>query len=102
MYTGGPSWNALIADIVPQEKRATVIGTMGTVTALMGAPSSILGGWLWQTFSPQLPFQISMFVGLIGAAIFWVGVKEPSPEEKLGAIEERERGKKENQLSKRG
>lgn len=102
MYTGGPSWNALIADIVPQEKRATVIGTMGTVTALMGAPSSILGGWLWQTFSPQLPFQISMFVGLIGAAIFWVGVKEPSPEEKLGAIEERERGKGENQLSKRG
>lgn len=87
MYTGGPSWNALIADLVPSEKRATVIGTMGTVTAVMGAPSSILGGWLWQTYSPQLPFQISMVVGLIAAAIFWFGVKEPTAEEKHGATQ---------------
>ncbi len=93
MYTGGPSWNALIADIVPPEKRGTVIGTMGTLTAVMGAPSSILGGWLWQTFNPQLPFQVSMVVGLIAAAIFWFGVQEPTQEEKLGAKMEKEKVK---------
>jgi MFS family permease len=83
---GGPSWNALIADIVPPEKRATVIGTQNTLTAIIGAPSAILGGWLWQVFSPETPFIVSGVVGLIAAALFWFGVKEPTKEEKLGII----------------
>jgi hypothetical protein len=44
---------------------------------VVGAPSSVLGGWLWQTYNPQLPFQISMVIGLFAAAIFWLGVEEP-------------------------
>jgi MFS family permease len=84
MEAGGPSWNALIADIVPPEKRATVMGTIGTLTAVVAAPGSVLGGYLWDTVSPQLPFQLSMAVGLISAALFWVKVKEPTAEEKLG------------------
>jgi MFS family permease len=82
MEAGGPSWNALIADILPPEQRATVFGTIGTLTAVVAAPSSILGGWLWQNISPQLPFQASMVIGLVSAAIFWVGVKEPTKDEK--------------------
>lgn len=82
MEAGGPSWNALIADILPPEKRATVFGTIGTLTAVVASPSSILGGWLWQNISPQLPFQVSMLVGLVSAAIFWVGVKEPNKNDK--------------------
>ncbi|MEM4726937.1 MAG: MFS transporter [Candidatus Bathyarchaeia archaeon] len=81
MYTGGPSWNALIADIVPQEKRGTVFGAMSTITAIFGAPSSIIGGWLWDTISRQAPFHLSGIIGLIGAIIFWLGVKEPRREE---------------------
>jgi len=38
--------------------------------------------------SPQLPFQLSMVVGLISAALFWVKVREPTAEEKLG-VEQR-------------
>ena len=78
---GGSAWNALIADIVPSEKRATVNGIIGTLTAVVAAPSSVLGGWLWETFYPQLPFQISALIGLSAAAVFWFGVEEP--EEKL-------------------
>jgi len=84
MEAGGPSWNALIADIVPTEKRATVLGTIGTLTAVVAAPGSVLGGYLWDTVSPQLPFQLSMVVGLISAALFWVRVREPTAGEKLG------------------
>ena len=84
MEAGGPSWNALIADIVPSEKRATVLGTIGTLTAVVAAPGSVLGGYLWDTVSPQLPFQLSMVVGLISAALFWLKVREPTAEEKLG------------------
>jgi MFS family permease len=77
MEAGGPSWNALIADIVPPEKRATVLGAIGTLTAVVAAPGSIIGGWLWDNVSPQVPFQLSMVIGLISAALFWVKVKEP-------------------------
>jgi MFS family permease len=74
---GGSAWNALIADIVPSRKRATVNGTIGTLTAVVAAPSSVLGGWLWETFYPQLPFQLSAVIGLVAAAVFWFGVQEP-------------------------
>jgi len=74
---GGSAWNALIADIVPSKKRATVNGVIGTLTAVVAAPSSVIGGWLWETFYPQLPFQLSAVVGLVAAAVFWIGVHEP-------------------------
>ena len=76
-FAGGPAWNALITDIVPLEKRATVMGTMSTLTGIVGAPSSLIGGYLWTMFSPQLPFQIAMVLGIICSIIFAVGVKEP-------------------------
>jgi len=76
-FSGGPAWQALIADIIPSEKRGTVMGTIGTLTGIVGAPSSMLGGYLWNIYSPQLPFQISMVLGLIGAVIFAIGVREP-------------------------
>jgi len=82
MDYGGPSWNALIADIVPPQKRATVLGSMGTLSAIVGLPSGPLGGWLWQNISPQTPFQLSMVLGLVSAGIFWVYIKEPTAEEK--------------------
>ncbi len=74
---GGSSWNALIADMVPSEKRATINGVIGTLTAVVAAPASIIGGWMWETFYPQLPFQMSAVIGLISAGVFWIGVKEP-------------------------
>ena len=74
---GGSAWNALIADIVPSRKRATVNGMIGTLTAVVAAPSSVLGGWLWETFYPQLPFQLSAVIGLVAAVVFWLGVHEP-------------------------
>lgn len=83
---GGPSWNALIADLLPPEKRATYIGTQNTLTALVGTPSAILGGWLYQTYSPQTPFIVSGMIGLVAAGLFWWAVDEPTNEDKQEAI----------------
>lgn len=77
VQAGGSAWNALIADLVPSEKRATVNGIIGTFTAVVAAPSSVIGGWLWETFYPQLPFELSAIIGLAAAAVFWLGVREP-------------------------
>ncbi|HUS77186.1 MAG TPA: MFS transporter [Patescibacteria group bacterium] len=86
MYAGGPAWNALIADLVPREKRGTVMGTIGTVSGIVATPSSIIGGYLWQTFSPQFPFYVSVVLGLIGALVFAIGVKEPKRPEKVKSL----------------
>jgi MFS family permease len=77
MWAGGPAWQALIADLVPREKRGTVMGTIGTVTGIVGTPSSLIGGYLWQLYTPQTPFYLSLVLGLIGTAVFALGVKEP-------------------------
>ncbi|MDP6457714.1 MAG: MFS transporter [Candidatus Bathyarchaeota archaeon] len=82
-FAGGPAWDALVTDLVEKSKRGTVMGTIGTVTGIFGAPSSIVGAWLWQTYSPNLPFQLSMVFGLIGAGIFALGVKEPKRKKTL-------------------
>lgn len=74
---GGPAWQALIADLVPTEKRATVMGTIGTVTGIVAAPSSMLGSFLWETLGPRSPFHVAAITGLFGVILFALGVKEP-------------------------
>ncbi|UCD45081.1 MAG: MFS transporter [Candidatus Bathyarchaeota archaeon] len=74
---GGPAWNALIADIVPREKRGTVQGTIGTVTGIVSAPASILGSYLWTNLGPQFPFYAASLTGLVGVLVFFLTVKEP-------------------------
>jgi len=73
---GGPSWNAMLADMVPPEKRGTVMGTIGTLTGIIGFPSPIIGSYLWEVFSPMVAFQTSSIIGFLGAIIFFLFVKE--------------------------
>jgi MFS family permease len=74
---GGPAWQALVADLVPKEKRATVMGTIGTITGVVAAPASLAGSWLWNNLGPVWPFRASAITGLVAVGIFMIGVKEP-------------------------
>ena len=76
MFAGGPAWNALLSELVPQEKLATVMGAMGTISGIMAIPSPVIGGWLYDEYDPKMPFYIAGVFGLIGALIFAIGVKE--------------------------
>ena len=77
MFAGGPAWNALLSELVPREQLGTVMGSIGTLSGIMAIPSPVIGGWLWDEYDPKMPFYVSVVFGLIGAAIFAVGVKEP-------------------------
>jgi MFS family permease len=85
---GGPAWQALVADLVPKEKRATVMGTIGTITGTIAAPASLAGSWLWNNLAPVWPFRASAIVGLIAVSIFWFGVKEPPRKEYVEVVED--------------
>jgi len=83
---GGPAWNAMLADILPPEKRGTVMGTIGTLTGIFGIPAPIIGSYLWEMYSPMVAFQTSSLFGFIGAITFFILVKEhkKDPPPKLG------------------
>jgi MFS family permease len=74
---GGPVWQALVTENAPVEMRGSVLGLMGTLTGLFSAPAPIVGGYLYDNVSPQLPFLASFFIGIIGCLIFTLWVKEP-------------------------
>ncbi len=74
---GGASWQALVTGIAPVDSRGSILGLMGTITGLVTTPAPVLGGYLYEKFSPQAPFFLSFALALIGCLVFLVWVKEP-------------------------
>lgn len=74
---GGPIWQALVTEIAPIETRGSILGLMGTLTGFLTTPAPIVGGYLYENMSPQTPFLVSTFVGLIGCVLFSLWLKEP-------------------------
>jgi len=76
---GGTSWNALMADLVPPEKRGRFSGIMSTFNGAVSLPSPSVGAWLWDTpgVGPVGDFWVSIILGLVSTAIFGKFVKDP-------------------------
>jgi len=82
---GGAVWQALVTGVAPVESRGSILGLMGTITGLVTTPAPVLGGYLYEAFSPRAPFLLSFVLGLVGCLVFLVWVNEPkrvSDEEK--------------------
>lgn len=79
---GGPTWQALIADIVPPEKRGRVMGLIGTMTGALGTPAPWIGGYLYENFYPALPIQLNMAVQASAMVIFLLFLREPKEKER--------------------
>lgn len=78
-YMGGPAWQALIADIVPSRDRGKVMGFMGTITGLMGLPSSYIGGHLY-AHNPDLLLTFGAGLEVVAIPLILFFVKEPKKE----------------------
>jgi len=74
---GGPTWQALIADFVPSEKRGSTMGLIGTITGALGGPSPWAGGYFYENFSPVFPFQMNIALRMVAVVIFFLLLKEP-------------------------
>ncbi|HXG60851.1 MAG TPA: MFS transporter [Planctomycetota bacterium] len=59
---------ALVADLVPPERRATAYGILATVQGLCVLPAGLLAGWLWTAASPRAPFLTGAGLSLAAAA----------------------------------
>lgn len=47
---------ALVADMVPAERRGTAYGLYHGAVGLSALPASLIAGWLWQAVNPAAPF----------------------------------------------
>jgi len=74
---GGPTWQALIADFVPSERRGSIMGLIGTITGALGAPSPWVGGYFYENVSPVFPFQMNIALRVVAVVIFFLLLKEP-------------------------
>ena len=79
-FMGGPAWEALIADIVPQEDRGRVNGMLGTTTGLLTIPASYIGGVIYD-FNPSL-LMVLTAVQLSVIPLILIFVKEPTESER--------------------
>jgi MFS family permease len=74
---GGPSWQALIADIVPSRDRGKVMGLMGTMTGLINLPAPIIGAYIWESLGPNMLLLLGSGLGFAAAPLIMLFVKEP-------------------------
>lgn len=72
LYLGSSqgTFRAFIADLVPAERRATAYGLFETLIGLALLPASLLFGFLWDTFSVQVAFNVGAGFSLVAASLF--------------------------------
>jgi MFS family permease len=75
-YMGGPAWQALITDIVPQRDRGKIMGLMGTISGLIGLPAPYIGGYLYDS-NPGLLLALGTGLESLVIPIIILFVKEP-------------------------
>jgi MFS family permease len=70
---------AWIADLVPSQLRGSVFGIFSWVVGVAAFPASLLAGWLWQRYSPAVPFYFAAGLSLLAAFLMLFAGEQPSP-----------------------
>ena len=78
-YMGGPAWQALVADLIPQKDRGRIMGLMGTITGLVSLPSSYLGGYIYKS-NPNILLAMGSTLEALSIPIILLFIKEPKRE----------------------
>ena len=60
---------AWIADLAPVDSRGSAFGALNWVVGVAAFPASLLAGWLWQRYSPAVPFAFSSLLALVAAGL---------------------------------
>jgi len=76
------SFQALFADLVTQNKRGKVTGSMNFFSYIFMAAGGLAGGILYDKVSPQFPFLLIPMLAVLSILIVYFYVHEPKPEER--------------------
>ncbi|MCD6242745.1 MFS transporter [Candidatus Bathyarchaeota archaeon] len=76
------SFQALFADLVAQDKRGTVTGSMNFFSYIFMAVGGFIGGLLYDKVSPQFPFLLIPVLSVPSTLLVLFYVHEPKPEDR--------------------
>ncbi len=85
--TGGPARQAMVADLLPEEKRAQGYGIIRVVFNISATLGPAIGGFM-ASRSYLMLFIADAVISLISAFIVWRAMPETKPETKPGAPQE--------------
>lgn len=71
-----PSFQAIQADLIPRGKRGTMMGLFAAARNVLGVPSPTIGGYLWYSYEPRMPFYVYAFSSMISFLILLFFIKE--------------------------
>jgi MFS family permease len=75
-----PAYQSLVSKAIPENLRGTAFGFFQSSLGVVSLPVPYIGAWLWEHYSPQLPFQITA-IGAIFLAVFaWMKLVLPKEE----------------------
>ena len=67
---------ALVADLTPEEARASAYGVYHTAIGITALPASLLAGWLWQAFGAPVAFATGGALAACAAVLLWALLRE--------------------------
>jgi len=85
--TGGPAYNAIVGDLLPEERRATGFGILRVAFNVSAAIGPAIGGLL-AAHSYLALFVTDAIISTIVAVIVFFTIPETKPELKPGAVQE--------------
>lgn len=77
---GEPARKALITSLFPPAVRAEGVGLYWGLRSLAICWASLVGAFVWYAFGPEHLLYLAFAVGCLGAAVFYLLVREPSPQ----------------------
>jgi len=72
--------SALSAELVPQEHRGKVNGSRGFFAMIAAALGQLMGGWLYDNVSHQMPFLLELVLIVPPIIMAWLWLKTPEAE----------------------
>ncbi|MEM3357219.1 MAG: MFS transporter, partial [Candidatus Bathyarchaeia archaeon] len=82
MLLGFSAYQSLFADLVPQTQRGKITGSMNFFSYVCMALGGAIGGILYDSVAPQIPFLLMTALAVPSILIVLWCVHEPKPEER--------------------
>jgi MFS family permease len=70
-----PAYQSIISKAVPQHLRGVAFGLLSTSLGLVSLPAPLIGGYLWESVSPQTPFIVTAIASLFCIIPVWLKFK---------------------------
>lgn len=70
---------ALVADLVPADKRGTAFGLYNLAFSITVLPASLLMGAIWEWRGPKIAFLLSALLGITAAIVLLIAIRPTAP-----------------------